>query len=102
MVCSETLPLLPRSSNLDTPANAKGDGNGQVVLSYPSNPWEATRTPLQTMGWRHITLPDNSVYFYHPRLRVTTDIDLRAAAKLDAVTSYLRENSIDESFSPPE
>ena len=54
------------------------------------------------MGWRHITLPDNSVYFYHPTLRVTTDIDLRTPNKLDAVTSYLQENSIDESFLPPE
>lgn len=54
------------------------------------------------MGWRHITLPDNSVYFYHPILRVTTDIDLRIPNKLDAITSYLQENSIDESFLPPE
>jgi len=54
------------------------------------------------MGWRHITLPDNSVYFYHQALRVTTDIDLRTPSKLDAVTSYLQENSIDESFLPPE
>ena len=54
------------------------------------------------MGWRHITLPDNSVYFYHLTLRVTTDIDLRTPNKLDAITSYLRENSIDESFLPPE
>jgi hypothetical protein len=54
------------------------------------------------MGWRHITLPDNSVYFYHPTLRVTTDIDLRTPNKLDAVTTYLQENSIDESFLPPE
>jgi len=54
------------------------------------------------MGWRHITLPDNAVYFYHPTLRVTTDIDLRTPSKLDAVTSYLQENSIDEAFLPPE
>lgn len=54
------------------------------------------------MGWRHITLPDNSVYFYQPTLRVTTDIDLRIPSKLDAVTDYLQENSIDESFLPPE
>lgn len=54
------------------------------------------------MGWRHITLPDNSVYFYHQTLRVTTDIDLRTPSKLDAVTSYLQANSIDESFVPPE
>lgn len=54
------------------------------------------------MGWRHITLPDNSVYFYHPTLRVTTDVDLRIPNKLDSITSYLQENSIDESFLPPE
>jgi len=54
------------------------------------------------MGWRPITLPDNLVYFYHPTLRVTTDTDLRIPNKLDAVTSYLQENSIDESFLPPE
>ena len=54
------------------------------------------------MGWQHITLPDNSVYFYHTTLRVTTDIDLRTPSKLDAVTSYLQANSIDESFLPPE
>lgn len=54
------------------------------------------------MGWRHITLPDNSVYFYHSTLRVTTDIDLRTPTKLDGITAYLRENSIDDSFVPPE
>jgi hypothetical protein len=42
------------------------------------------------------------VYFYQPTLRVTTDIDLRIPSKLDAITSYLQENSIDESFLPPE
>lgn len=73
-----------------------------MALSYPLNPWGATRTPLQSMGWRHITLPDNSVYFYHTTLRVTTDIDLRTPSKLDAITSYLQENSIDEAFQPPE
>ena len=53
------------------------------------------------MGWRRITLPDNYVYFYHPTLRVTTDIDLRTPSKLDAVTSYLREKSIDGDSLPP-
>jgi len=99
---SETRPLLPKPTQFDAQASTKSVGNSQVALSYPSNPWETTRTPLQTMGWRHITLPDNSVYFYHPTLRVTTDIDLRLPSKLDAVTSYLQENSIDESFLPPE
>jgi hypothetical protein len=99
---SETQPLLAKSSNLDASASTKGVAQGQLALSYPSNPWEATRTPLQSMGWRHITLPDNSVYFYHQTLRVTTDIDLRTPSKLDAVTSYLQANNIDESFVPPE
>ena len=99
---SETRPLLPKPTHLDTSASAKNVGNSQVALSYPPNPWETARTPFQSMGWRHITLPDNSVYFYHPTLRVTTDIDLRTPNKLDAVTSYLQENSIDESFLPPE
>lgn len=97
---SET--LLPKPSQPYALANTKSVGNSQVALSYPSNPWEATRTPLQLMGWRHITLPDNFVYFYYQTLRVTTDMDLRIPNKLDAVTSYLQENSIDESFLPPE
>lgn len=42
------------------------------------------------------------MYFYHLTLRVTTDIDLRTPNKLDVITSYLQENSIDESFLPPE
>jgi len=99
---SETRPLLPKPAHLDASASAKNVGSGQVALSYPLNPWETARTPFQSLGWRHITLPDNSVYFYHPTLRVTTDIDLRTPNKLDAVTSYLQENSIDESFLPPE
>lgn len=100
----ETRPLLPKPTHPDPDGSSgtKNLSNGQVMLSYPSNPWEATRTPLQSMGWRHITLPDNSVYFYHLTLRVTTDIDLRTPNKLDAITSYLQENSIDESFLPPE
>jgi len=99
---SETRPLLAKPTHLDASASTKSVGHGQVALSFPSNPWESTRTPLQSMGWQHITLPDNSVYFYHTTLRVTTDIDLRTPSKLDAVTSYLQANSIDESFLPPE
>ena len=99
---SETRPLLPKPTYPDASGSAKNVGNGQVALSYPTNPWEPTRTPFQSMGWRHITLPDNSVYFHHTALRVTTDIDLRTPNKLDAVTSYLQENAIDESLLPPE
>lgn len=56
---------------------------------------------MQTLGWRHITLPDNTVYFVHSGMQVTTDIDLRVAKKLEDVTKYLQYNHLAEGIVPP-
>ena len=93
---------LPKPAHLPASTSTENVGNGQVTLSYVSCPWGPARPPLHWIGWRHITLPDNYVYFHNPTLRVTTDIDLRNPSKLDAVASYLRKGSIYESFFPYE
>jgi hypothetical protein len=43
---------------------------------------------LHNLGWIEYVLPDASTYYVHPTLRVTTDVDLRNAKKLESVTSY--------------
>jgi hypothetical protein len=58
---------------------------------------------MAALGWRHITLPDNTVYYFvHADMRVTTDIDLRVSKKLDNVTVYLQHNHPAENGIPPE
>ena len=37
-------------------------------------------------------MPDGTVYYMHPTLRVVTDIELRNQKKLDAVTSYFEDD----------
>ena len=92
---------LPKPAHLPASASTENVGNGQLTSSYPLDPRGVMRTPPQSMGWRQITLPNNYVYFHHSTLRVTTGINLRTPSKLNAVTSYLQERSINENSLPP-
>jgi hypothetical protein len=49
---------------------------------------ESSRT-LQHAGWTEYVLPDSSLYFVHPGMHITTDVDLRDPKKLDAITAFL-------------
>lgn len=58
---------------------------------------------FEGFGWREIKLPDNTHYYFHPTLHITTDVDLRNIAKMEAVTAYLSQrDSGPESVLPPE
>lgn len=70
-------------------ASARG---ASFALSSPV--WQSITHPVDTrrlheLGWLEYVLPDATLYYVHPTLRVTTDIDLRVPKNLDAVTSYL-------------
>jgi hypothetical protein len=74
-----------------------------ALQTYPAeNPWASGTSLLQTLGWRHIILPDNTVYFVHSGMRLTTDVDLRVAKKLEAMTTYLQHSQPAEDVLPPE
>ena len=90
--CSERIPLLHGSAKA-TPSRGK---TANVVATFSSGPITteiaATRT-LQTLGWVEYTLPDSTQYYYHPGMRVTTDVDLRNTRYLQWVTEYLEKAS---------
>ncbi|KAG7440014.1 uncharacterized protein BT62DRAFT_911598, partial [Guyanagaster necrorhizus] len=54
---------------------------------------------LNQLGWIEFSLPDSVVYYVHPTLRVTTDMELRNNKKLDLVTSYF--DSYKDDLAPP-
>ncbi|KAJ4490026.1 hypothetical protein J3R30DRAFT_3653508 [Lentinula aciculospora] len=56
---------------------------------------------LHHLGWIEYALPDSTVYYSHPTLRVTTDIDLRSITKLDAVTTYLEHRRVHDGAGTP-
>ncbi|KAH7869507.1 uncharacterized protein C8R40DRAFT_1059247 [Lentinula edodes] len=74
-----------------------------------SIPWPSTKpTPshssmprLHHLGWIEYALPDSTIYYSHPTLRVTTDIDLRSITKLDAVTAYLEHRRLHDGAGTP-
>lgn len=100
---SETRPLLsnpnsPKNTSYLQPSPAT---HNHVIVSpqsgiqdqptWPSH--TATLVPrLHNLGWIEYFLPDGTVYYVHPTLRVTTDIDLRSIKKLDAVTAYFEHH----------
>ena len=98
---SKATHTVPQPTHLDVSASTKNIDSVQVVSKHQPDLWKVGRRPFQSLGWRCITLPENSVYFHHPTLLVTTNIDLRIPDKLDAVIFYL-QNSADESFFPLE
>ncbi|KAJ7595978.1 hypothetical protein C8J56DRAFT_923679 [Mycena floridula] len=86
----ETRPLLSRpltpilTSYLHSPANPRSS------VRFPSPIHSSHEVPrLHDLGWIEYVLPDTTLYYVHPTLRVTTDVDLRHTKKLDAVTAYL-------------
>lgn len=52
------------------------------------------------LGWIEYVLPDAAVYYVHPTMHVTTDIDLRNLKQLEIVTAYLERNG--EGFKVPQ
>lgn len=90
---SETRPLLSRPR---TPPHSYGNHPHLNLSAEPpssssafSGGHSSTASRLHQLGWIEYVLPDASVYYVHPTLRITTDINLRNVKKLEAVVAYL-------------
>ncbi|KAI0940341.1 hypothetical protein AcV5_001475 [Taiwanofungus camphoratus] len=105
----ERLPLLPRAVSPGFGGNGKlcasQDAPSSAAISFPtaevlSGP--AAAHSIETLGWTEHVLPDSSFYYAHAGMRVSTDIDLRNAKKLDRVTEYLEKKLPEEIALPPQ
>jgi hypothetical protein len=81
---SESRPLLSRPG---TPQTYLQPTPSASLLANPSTTSVST-SYLQSKGWLEYVLPDSTVYYIHPSMRVTTDIDLRNPQRLQAVSTY--------------
>lgn len=91
---SETRPLL------DRPNTPQGYLSGSTIprhhlsqgtlrgIGVPLHVHAGDSRRLRDLGWLEYVLPDATLYYVHPTLRVTTDIDLRQPKNLDAVTTF--------------
>ncbi|PSR83451.1 hypothetical protein PHLCEN_2v5723 [Hermanssonia centrifuga] len=105
---NERLPLLPRmpTPNLNvgsSKAPAEPSFNDINVGVPPTDgvAWPMIERSFKSLGWTEHILPDSSVYYAHHNMRVVTDIDLRNARKLDAVTDYFDKKQPRETLLPP-
>ncbi|KAK0485904.1 hypothetical protein IW261DRAFT_1415789 [Armillaria novae-zelandiae] len=95
-------PRSPGPSYLQSQLPTRVNVSPQSALpssSFWPLPASSTAPRLNQLGWIEFSLPDSTVYYVHPTLRVTTDVDLRNNKKLDLVTSYF-DNYKDE-LAPP-
>jgi hypothetical protein len=84
---SETRPVLRRSSKPDEQSLSSWrrsvfSHDSATTLSTPSH-------DLETCGWVEYTRTDNSVYFHHPTLCVTTDVNMMDPDNMEAVVALL-------------
>jgi hypothetical protein len=77
-------------------ANAPPFSETIPLLRAPKVPGERSSvydpsmvTDFSRLGWRMHVLPDTSVYFSHPNLRVITDVDLRRVGTMRQISEYL-------------
>lgn len=54
-----------------------------------------------SLGWQEFLLPDGTRYFSNSTLHIVTDVDLRNAERLDAITTFLDGRDTDV-LPPPE
>ncbi|KAJ3746598.1 hypothetical protein DFH05DRAFT_1485883 [Lentinula detonsa] len=86
--------------------NVSGMPGGGTSSSIPWPPSKASSAHssmprLHHLGWIEYALPDSTIYYSHPTLRVTTDVDLRSITKLDAVTAYLEHRRLHDGAGTP-
>ncbi|OBZ70382.1 hypothetical protein A0H81_09801 [Grifola frondosa] len=102
----ERLPLLQHIANparggtSKFPVAAKPSNSTALVLPTELSAGESSGT-IQLHGWTAHILPDSSFYYSHADMRITTDIDLRDAKKLKAVTEYVERRLPEEVALPP-
>jgi hypothetical protein len=76
--------------------------NTSSAQSHVKPPASHSAAPrLHHLGWIEYALPDATVYYSHPTLRVTTDVDIRSITKLDAVTAYLEHRRLHDGAGIP-
>lgn len=63
--------------------------------------WPVPTRRFASLGWQEFSLPDGALYFSNTTLHTVTDVDLRSAERLDAITTYL-EGLDTEVLPPPE
>lgn len=63
--------------------------------------WPSMDRGYKALGWAEHILPDSSLYYFHHDLRVTTEVDLRNAKKLESVAEYLDKKRPTEPALPP-
>lgn len=106
----ETRPLLPQipfprspgPSYLQSQHPTRVNVSPQSALpssSFWPLPAPSTAPRLNQQGWIEFSLPDSTVYYVHPTMRVVTDVDLRNNKKLDLVTSYFDDYK--DELAPP-
>lgn len=106
IVDSESRPLLqPSTTSVKNPPNyGHMEPTQSVSVLVPQNEgpmWLVPMRQFTSLGWQEILLPDGARYFVNPTLHVVTDIDLRNAERLDAITTFL-DGRGSEVLPPPE
>jgi len=66
-----------------------------------SSSWPMPMRQFASLGWQEFLLPDGAHYFLNPGLRIVTDVDLRNAERLEAVTMSF-DGRDTEVLPPPE
>ncbi|KAI0690265.1 hypothetical protein BC835DRAFT_1365422 [Cytidiella melzeri] len=104
----ERLPLLPRGMPVPDIGASKAPVeplafNDIDITIHQSRgmPWPSMDRSYKTLGWVEHLLPDSSLYYSHRNLRVVTEVDLRNAKKLEAVSQYLDKKRPSEPALPP-
>ncbi|OCH89981.1 hypothetical protein OBBRIDRAFT_793697 [Obba rivulosa] len=105
----ERIPLLQNPAPLARGGNGKvnayPNASSSSAIAFPSvsNLSKKPSGPqsFETLGWKEYTLPDSSVYFAHASMRISTDVDLRSARRLAAVTDYIERKLPEEVAMPP-
>jgi hypothetical protein len=68
------------------------DPGQSVSLFVPqdeSSLWPVSTRRFTSLGWQEYVLPDGARYFSNPDLHIVTDVDLRNAERLEAMTTLL-------------
>jgi hypothetical protein len=85
---SESQPLLSMPVAQDySSISSSGKANGNAADSHALSTVPSIK--YLTAGWVPCILPSARVYYFHPMVRVTTDIQLQDVNRLDRLTEFL-------------
>ncbi|KAI9510671.1 hypothetical protein F5148DRAFT_1177674 [Russula earlei] len=97
--------LPPSTTSIENTAN-HGQTHPPRSYTIPASQYEdpvghARKPRFNDFEWQEFVLPDDTRYFSHSTLDIITDVDLRNAERLDAVTGFLNQRDA-EILPPPE